>query len=64
MKLFLFCILETQQRFILRKEMKASKKELRSLVESTRGFLKFLFKGASAYKFYNQNQNLKLDLQS
>ena len=64
MKLFLFCILETEQRFILRKEMEACKREVRSLVDSTRGFLKFLLKGASAYKLHYQKQALKLDLQS
>ena len=39
-KLFQFCDLRTQQRYILQEEVNVSKRELTSLVASLRGFLK------------------------
>ena len=41
-KLFQFCYLKTQQRYILQEEVNISKRELTSLVDSLRDFLKTL----------------------
>ena len=50
-KLFQFCDLRTQQRYILQEEVIISKRELTSLVDSLTIFSNFLTTLASAYRF-------------
>ena len=63
-KLFQFCDLKTQQRYVLQKEVNISKRELTCLVDNLRDFLKNLIKLASAYRFPYRSPKLRLDLQS
>ena len=65
-KLFQFCDLKTQQRYILQEEVNISKRELTSLVWSTicAIFSKLSIKLANAYRFPHRNPKLRLDLQS
>ena len=62
-KLFQFCDSKTQQRYILQ-EVNISKKELSSLVESLRDFLKTFRKRASAYNFHYGKAKMGLNLKS
>ena len=63
-KLFQFCNLKTQKRYVRQEEVNISKREITSLVDSLRDFLKILITLASAYGFTNRGPNLRLDLQS
>ena len=63
-KLFQFCELKTQQRYILQEEVIISKRELTRLVDSLHGFLKTLITFPNAYRFPCRSPNLRLDLQS
>ena len=55
-KLFQFCDLKTQQRYILQDEVNISKRDTT--------FSKFLIKLASAYRLHYRSPKLRLDLQS
>ena len=61
-KLFQFCDLKTQQRFILQEEVNIFKRELNCLVDNLSVFLKTLVKLASAYRFPYRISKLRLDL--
>ena len=63
-KLFQFCDLKTQQRYILQEEVNISKRELTCLADNLRDFLKTLIRLASAYRFPYRSPKLRLDLQS
>ena len=60
-KLFQFCDLKTQQRYILQEELNISKRKLTCLVDI---FSKLLIKLASAYRFPYRRPKTRLDLQS
>ena len=64
-KLFLFCDLKTQQRYILQEEVNISKRCFSSLVDSLRDFLKTFDEFyTSVYILETPNTKLNLDLQS
>ena len=63
-KLFQFCDLNTQQRYILQEEVNISKRELTCLVDNLRDVLKSLIKLAGAYRFPYRSPKSRLDLQS
>ena len=63
-KLFQFCDLKTQQRYILQEDVNISKRELTCLVDNLRDFLKILTKLASTYRFPYRSPELRMDLQS
>ena len=62
-KLFQFCDLKTQQRYILQEEVNIVKKELTRLVGSMRDFLIFLITLANVYRFPYRSPKLRLYLQ-
>ena len=63
-KLFQFCDLKTQQRYILQEEVHISKRELTCLVDNLRDFSKLLIMLTGAHRFPYRCPKLKLDLQS
>ena len=63
-KLFRFCDLKAQQRYILQEEVNISERELTCLVDNLQDFLKTFDKVTSAYKFHYRSPKLRLDLQS
>ena len=63
-KLFQLRDSKTQQRLILQREAKNSKKEITSVVDSLRKFLNILIRRAIFHRFYYRKPNQKLALQS
>ena len=63
-KLFQFSDMKTQQRYILQEKVNISKRELTSLVDSLRDFLKSFDHASSVYRLPYRSPKLRLDLQS
>ena len=63
-KLFQFCDLKTQQRYILQEEVNISRRELTCLVDNLRDFLKTFEQASKCIEIPLANPKLRLDLQS
>ena len=64
MKLFPFCDLQTQQRYILQEEVNISKRELTCLLDNLRDFLKTFDQAIKSIQIPLPNPKLRLDLRS
>ena len=63
-KLFQFCDLKTQQRYILQEEVNISKRELTCLVDSMRDSLEIFDQASKCIQIPQPKSKLRLDLQS
>ena len=63
-KLFQFCDLKTQQRYILQEEVNISKRELTCLVDNLRDFLKTFDHASKSIQIPHRSPKLRLDLKS
>ena len=62
-KLFEFCVLKTEQRYILQKEVNISKRELTCLVDNLSDFFKTFDQASKCIQIPYRSPRLRLDLQ-